>query len=645
MNQINIQFPDGNTKEFDKGTTTEDIAQSISPGLRKKAVAGKFNGQLVDLTRPLEQDGAIEIITPGSEEALEVLRHSTAHLMAQALKRLYGDVKFGVGPVIEGGFYYDFDMDDKVSSDDFDKIEKTMKQIVNENHKIVREVVSKEKAKDFFKDDPYKLELIDAIPEDESVTLYTQGEFTDLCRGVHVPSTSKIKEFKLLSTAGAYWRGNSDNKMLQRIYGTAFFDKKDLKAHLKMLEERRERDHRKIGKDLELFTNNQLVGAGLPLWLPNGATIRREIERYIVDKEVSMGYDHVYTPVLANVDLYKTSGHWDHYQEDMFPAMKLDEDEAMVLRPMNCPHHMMIYKNKPHSYRELPIRIAELGTMHRYEASGAVSGLERVRGMTLNDSHIFVRPDQIKEEFKRVVNMIQDVYKDFGFEDYRFRLSYRDPEDKHKYFDDDEMWEKAESMLKEASDELGLTYEEAIGEAAFYGPKLDVQVKTAMGKEETLSTAQLDFLLPERFDLTYIGQDGEQHRPVVIHRGVVSTMERFVAFLTEETKGAFPTWLAPMQVEIIPVNIDLHYDYARLLQDELKSQGVRVEIDDRNEKMGYKIREAQMKKIPYQIVVGDQEVEHQEVNVRKYGSEKQESVEKDEFIWNVIDEIRLKKHR
>ncbi|MGX0089565.1 threonyl-tRNA synthetase [Staphylococcus epidermidis] len=645
MNQINIQFPDGNTKEFDKGTTTEDIAQSISPGLRKKAVAGRFNGQLVALTRPLEQDGTIEIITPGSEEALEVLRHSTAHLMAQALKRLYGDVKFGVGPVIEGGFYYDFDMDDKVSSDDFDKIEKTMKQIVNENHKIVREVVSKEEAKDFFKDDPYKLELIDAIPDDESVTLYTQGEFTDLCRGVHVPSTSKIKEFKLLSTAGAYWRGNSDNKMLQRIYGTAFFDKKDLKAHLKMLEERRERDHRKIGKDLELFTNNQLVGAGLPLWLPNGATIRREIERYIVDKEVSMGYDHVYTPVLANVDLYKTSGHWDHYQEDMFPAMKLDEDEAMVLRPMNCPHHMMIYKNKPHSYRELPIRIAELGTMHRYEASGAVSGLQRVRGMTLNDSHIFVRPDQIKEEFKRVVNMIQDVYKDFGFEDYRFRLSYRDPEDKHKYFDDDEMWEKAESMLKEASDELGLTYEEAIGEAAFYGPKLDVQVKTAMGKEETLSTAQLDFLLPERFDLTYIGQDGEQHRPVVIHRGVVSTMERFVAFLTEETKGAFPTWLAPMQIEIIPVNVDLHYDYARLLQDELKSQGVRVEIDDRNEKMGYKIREAQMKKIPYQIVVGDKEVENQEVNVRKYGSEKQESVEKDEFIWNVIDEIRLKKHR
>ena len=645
MEQINIKFPDGNSKSFDKGTTTEDIAQSISPGLRKKAVAGKFNNQLVDLTRPLEEDGAIEIVTPGSDEALEVLRHSTAHLMAQALKRIYGDVKFGVGPVIEGGFYYDFDMDEKVSSDDFEKIEKTMKQIVNENYKIERKVVTREEAKDFFKDDPYKLELIDAIPEDENVTLYSQGEFTDLCRGVHVPSTSKIKEFKLLSTAGAYWRGDSDNKMLQRIYGTAFFDKKDLKAHLEMLEERRERDHRRIGKDLELFTNNQLVGAGLPLWLPNGATIRREIERYIVDKEVSMGYDHVYTPVLANVELYKTSGHWDHYRDDMFPPMKLDETEEMVLRPMNCPHHMMVYNNKPHSYRELPIRIAELGTMHRYEASGAVSGLQRVRGMTLNDSHIFVRPDQIKDEFKRVVHMIQDVYEDFGFVDYTFRLSYRDPEDKEKYMDDDDMWNKAESMLKEAVDEMGLPYVEAIGEAAFYGPKLDVQVKTAMGKEETLSTAQLDFLLPERFDLSYIGSDGENHRPVVIHRGVVSTMERFVAFLTEETKGAFPTWLAPKQVEIIPVNVDLHYDYARNLQDELKSQGVRVEIDDRNEKMGYKIREAQMQKIPYQIVVGDKEVENNEVNVRKYGSQDQETVERDEFIWNLVDEIRLKKRR
>ena len=645
MDQINIQFPDGNSKTFDKGTTTEDIAQSISPGLRKKAVAGKFNNTLVDLTRPLETDGDIEIVTPGSDEALEVLRHSTAHLMAQALKRLYGDVKFGVGPVIDGGFYYDFDMEHSISSDDFDQIEKTMKQIVNENFPIERKVVSRQEAQAFFADDPYKLELIDAIPEDESVTLYSQGEFTDLCRGVHVPSTAKIKEFKLLSTAGAYWRGDSNNKMLQRIYGTAFFDKKALTTHLQMLEERKERDHRRIGKDMELFANNPLVGAGLPLWLPNGATIRREIERYIVDKEVSMGYDHVYTPVMANVDLYKTSGHWDHYHEDMFPTMKLDEQEEMVLRPMNCPHHMMIYANKPHSYRELPIRIAELGTMHRYESSGAVSGLQRVRGMTLNDAHIFVRPDQIKEEFKRVVNLIIEVYEDFGFENYNFRLSYRDPADKEKYFDDDEMWDTAESMLKEAVDELGLDYVEAIGEAAFYGPKLDVQVQTAMGKEETLSTAQLDFLLPQKFDLTYIGNDGEHHRPVVIHRGVVSTMERFVAFLTEETKGAFPTWLAPKQVEIIPVNVDLHYDYARSLQDELKSQGVRVEIDDRNEKMGYKIREAQMQKIPYQLVVGDKEVENNEVNVRKYGSQDQETIERDEFIWSLIDEIRLKKTR
>ncbi|MDQ7192782.1 threonine--tRNA ligase [Staphylococcus felis] len=645
MSKINVRFPDGNQKKFEQGVTTEEIAQSISPGLRKKAVAGKYNHQLVDLTRPLEVDGDLEIVTPDSDEALEVLRHSTAHLMAHALKRLYGDVKFGVGPVIEGGFYYDFDMDEKVSSDDFEKIEKTMRQIVDENHKIERKVVSRNEAKAFFENDEYKLELIDAIPEDENVTLYTQGEFTDLCRGVHVPSTSKIKEFKLLSTAGAYWRGDSDNKMLQRIYGTAFFDKKALKAHLKMLEERKERDHRRIGKDLELFTNNQLVGAGLPLWLPNGATIRREIERYIVDKEVSLGYDHVYTPIMANVELYKTSGHWDHYQDDMFPAMQLDADEAMVLRPMNCPHHMMVYANKPHSYRELPIRIAELGTMHRYEASGAVSGLQRVRGMTLNDAHIFVRPDQIKEEFKRVVLMILDVYKDFGFQDYTFRLSYRDPEDKEKYYDDDEMWNKAEKMLKEAVDELELDYEEAIGEAAFYGPKLDVQVKTAMGKEETLSTAQLDFLLPKKFELTYIGQDGEHHQPVVIHRGVVSTMERFVAFLTEETKGAFPTWLAPQQVEIIPVNVELHYDYARQIQDELKSQGVRVNIDDRNEKMGYKIREAQMKKIPYQIVVGDKEVENNEVNVRQYGSKDQQTKEKDTFIWDLVDEIRLKKQR
>ncbi len=642
MSEIQIKFPDGNVKSFESGVTTEDIAGSISPGLRKKALAGKFNGQMVDLSTALETDGDIEIITPESPEGIEVLRHSTAHLMAQALKRMYGDVHFGVGPVIEEGFYYDIDTEHKISSEDLPEIEKTMRQIVGENIKIERRVVSREEAKKIFADDPYKMELIDAIPEDEHVTIYSQGEFTDLCRGVHVPSTAKIKEFKLLSTAGAYWRGDADNKMLQRIYGTAFFDKKALKAHLKILEERKERDHRKIGKELELFTTSQLVGAGLPLWLPNGATIRRELERYIVDKEVALGYDHVYTPIMGSVDLYKTSGHWDHYQEDMFPPMEM-ENEALVLRPMNCPHHMMVYKNKPHSYRELPIRIAELGMMHRYEASGAVSGLQRVRGMTLNDAHIFVRPDQIKEEFIRVVQLVIDVYKDFKFKEYKFRLSYRDPEDTEKYFQDDEMWERAQLMLKEAVDEMGLDYEEAPGEAAFYGPKLDVQVKTALGKEETLSTVQLDFLLPERFDLEYIGSDGEKHRPVVIHRGVISTMERFVAFLTEEYKGAYPLWLAPNQLEIIPVSNEVHYDYARKLYDELKSQGVRCHIDDREEKMGYKIREAQMHKVPYQVVVGDKEIENNEVNVRQYGKKESKTINRDDFIWSIVDEIRLKK--
>jgi threonyl-tRNA synthetase len=426
--------------------------------------------------------------------------------------------------------------------------------------------------------------------------------------------------------------------MLQRIYGTAFFKKEDLAEHLRLLEEAKERDHRKIGKELNLFTHSQKVGQGLPLWLPKGATIRRIIERYIVDKEISLGYDHVYTPIMANVELYKTSGHWDHYQDDMFPVMDMD-NEQLVLRPMNCPHHMMVYKNGIHSYRELPIRIAELGMMHRYEMSGALSGLQRVRGMTLNDAHIFVRPDQIKAEFKRVVELILEVYKDFNFTDYSFRLSYRDPENTEKYYDDDEMWEKAQGMLKEVIDEMGVPYYEAEGEAAFYGPKLDVQVKTALGKDETLSTVQLDFLLPERFDLTYVGEDGKQHRPVVIHRGVVSTMERFVAFLIEEYKGAFPTWLAPVQVQVIPVSPDVHFDYAKKIHDQLKAKGFRVEIDDRNEKMGYKIREAQMQKIPYMLVVGDQEVTDEAVNVRKYGEQKSETVPFVDFLSGLQEEV------
>jgi threonyl-tRNA synthetase len=635
---IKMTFPDGAVKEYSKGSSTEDIAASISPGLKKKALAGKVNGELLDLRTPIEQDGSLEIITQDAPEALEIMRHSTAHLMAQAIKRLYKDTKvqLGVGPVIENGFYYDIDMEESITPEDLGKIEKEMKKIVNSNIEIERKEVSREEAIQLFKEvgDELKLELIDAIPAGEKVTIYQQGEFFDLCRGVHVPSTGKIKEFKLLSVAGAYWRGDSDNQMLQRIYGTAFFTKADLDEHLRLLEEAKERDHRKLGKELNLFTNSQKVGQGLPLWLPKGATIRRIIERYIVDKEVSLGYQHVYTPVLGSVELYKTSGHWEHYQDDMFPAMEMD-NEDLVLRPMNCPHHMMVYKQGIHSYRELPIRIAELGTMHRYEMSGALSGLQRVRGMTLNDAHIFVRPDQIKEEFIRVVRLVEAVYKDFGFENYSFRLSYRDPADTEKYFDDDAMWEKAQSMLKDAMDELDLDYYEAEGEAAFYGPKLDVQVKTALGKEETLSTVQLDFLLPERFDLTYIGEDGKQHRPVVIHRGVVSTMERFVAFLIEEYKGAFPTWLAPVQVQVIPVSPTVHLEYAKEVQEQLQLAGIRVELDSRDEKIGYKIREAQMQKIPYMLVVGDKEVEDKAVNVRKYGEQNSETVDFQAFLQNV----------
>ncbi|MCJ7839763.1 threonine--tRNA ligase [Lederbergia sp. NSJ-179] len=638
--QLKITFPDGSVKEFPKQTTTEDIAASISPSLKKKALAGKWNGTVIDLKTPIEEDGTIEIITPGSPEALEILRHSTAHLMAQAVKRLYPDAKFGVGPVIEDGFYYDMDLEHAITPDDLPVIEKEMKKIISENIEIIRKEVSRAEAKEIFANDEYKLELIDAIPEDETVTVYEQGDFIDLCRGVHVPSTGKIKEFQLLSIAGAYWRGNSDNKMLQRVYGTAFFKKDDLKQYLKFREEAKERDHRKIGKELSLFTNSQKVGQGLPLWLPKGATIRRIIERYIVDKEVSLGYDHVYTPVLGSLDLYKTSGHLDHYHDDMFPIMDMD-NEQLVLRPMNCPHHMMVYKNDIHSYRELPIRIAELGTMHRYEMSGALSGLQRVRGMTLNDAHIFVRPDQIKEEFIRVVQLIEEVYKDFDLTDYSFRLSYRDPEDKEKYFDDDEMWNKAQSMLKEAMDELSVDYYEADGEAAFYGPKLDVQVKTALGKEETLSTVQLDFLLPEKFDLTYVGEDGKQHRPVVIHRGVVSTMERFVAFLIEEYKGAFPTWLAPVQVAVIPVSPEAHFDYAKQVVDDLKKSGFRVELDQRDEKMGYKIREAQIQKIPYMLVVGENEIKEQAVNVRKYGEKKSETVPFATFLGALKEEVDI----
>ncbi|EMW5590264.1 threonine--tRNA ligase [Enterococcus faecium] len=619
---IKITFPDGAVKEFESGTTTLAIAESISKSLAKKALAGKVNGKLVDLTRPIEEDASIEIITPDHEDALGLVRHSAAHLMAQAMRRLYPNIHFGVGPAIDSGFYYDTDNgQNQVTAEDLPAIEAEMMKIVKENLPIERRVLSKQEALEIFASDPYKVELISELPEEEVITAYQQGEFIDLCRGPHVPSTGRIQVFKLLSVAGAYWRGNSNNQMMQRVYGTAFFDKKALKEYIRLREEAKERDHRKLGKELDLFMVSPEVGSGLPFWLPKGATIRRTIERYIVDKEVSLGYQHVYTPIMGDVELYKTSGHWDHYQEDMFPPMDMGDGEMLVLRPMNCPHHMMVYKNTIHSYRELPIRIAELGMMHRYEKSGALSGLQRVREMTLNDGHTFVRPDQIKDEFKRTLELMVAVYADFNITDYRFRLSYRDPNNTDKYFDDDAMWEKAQAMLKAAMDELELDYFEAEGEAAFYGPKLDIQVKTALGTEETLSTIQLDFLLPERFDLTYVGEDGENtHRPVVIHRGIVSTMERFVAYLTEVYKGAFPTWLAPIQATIIPVSVDAHGDYAYEIKERLQMKGLRVEVDDRNEKMGYKIRASQTQKIPYQLVVGDKELEDATVNVRRYGS-------------------------
>lgn len=618
---IQISLPDGSVREYEAGSTIGDVANSISKSLFKSAVAGKLDGIVVDLNTPLHDKALVEIVTPDSAEGVEVIRHSTAHLLAQAVKRLFGqnEVKLGIGPVIEDGFYYDMDLEHPLNPEDLQKIEKEMERIVSENLPITRREVSREEALNIFREleDPYKIELIEALPEDSVITIYDQGEFFDLCRGPHVPSTSKLKVFKLLSVAGAYWRGDSKNKMLQRIYGTAFNKKPELEQHLHFLEEAKKRDHRKLGKELQVFTFSPLVGQGLPIWLPNGAKLRRTLERYIVDLEEKLGYSHVYTPVLGNVDLYKTSGHWEHYQDDMFPKMVLDNEE-LVLRPMNCPHHMMVYKSDLRSYRDLPIRIAELGMQHRYEMSGALTGLHRVRAMTLNDAHLFVRPDQIKQEFARVIELIMEVYKDFGITDYRFRLSYRDPADTEKYFPNDEMWENSQRMLREVVEGLDMPFYEAEGEAAFYGPKLDVQIRTALGKEETLSTVQLDFLLPERFELEYIGEDGLKHRPVVIHRGILGTMERFTAFLLENFVGALPVWLAPVQAKVIPVS-GAFEEYARKVEDDLRRSGVTVESDLRNEKLGYKIREAQLEKIPYMFVVGENEMNANSVSVRKRG--------------------------
>ncbi|MCD5513660.1 threonine--tRNA ligase [Lactobacillus delbrueckii] len=625
-----LTLPDGSKKEFDVAVSVADLASSISTSLAKNAVAGKVDGEIKPLDFQLDADHEVAILTNKDAEGLSVLRATVAFVLEALVKDKYPEIKLGQAEVSEDGFFIETDKEDQIKVTELPDLEKALQKAIKNGEAIEHVQVAKSELAEAFKDDPYKSELL--AKEGDVVDAYKLGDFVDFGFSALLPNTGKIKKFKLLSVAGAYWKGKSSNPMLQRIFGTAFFKEADLEADLKRRAEIKERDHRTIGRDLDLFFVDPKVGAGLPYWMPKGATIRRIIERYIVDKEVAAGYQHVYTPVLMNLDAYKTSGHWAHYREDMFPPMDMGEGEMLELRPMNCPSHIQIYKHHIRSYRELPIRIAELGMMHRYEKSGALSGMQRVREMTLNDGHTFVALDQVQEEFARTLQIIMDVYHDFDINDYYFRLSYRDPKNTDKYFANDEMWERSQSMLKAAMDDMGLDYVEAEGEAAFYGPKLDIQTKTALGNDETMSTIQLDFMLPERFELSYIGADGEEHRPVMIHRGIVGTMERFIAYLTEIYKGAFPTWLAPVQAEIIPVNLDAHSDYAKKVRDELVAKGFRAEIDFRNEKLGYKIRESQTQKVPYTLVLGDDEMNAGTVNVRPYGTEEQNSESLAEFM-------------
>ena len=576
-----------------------------------------------------------------NDKDLNTLNHSCAHVLAQAVKHLYPQAKFWVGPVVEEGFYYDIDLgEETISDDDLPKIEKEMKKICKDGKRIVRHEVSKEEALEEFKDDEYKLDLINGL-EDGTITTYSQGDFTDLCRGPHVETVKLCKNFMLIKHSGAYWKGDKNNKVLQRIYGVCFPSKEELEAHLQLLEEAKERDHRRLGKELGIFMFADIVGKGLPMWLPNGFTVRRLLSDYIMNKELELGYEHVMTPSLGNVKLYKKSGHWAHYKDDMFPAMELD-DEAYVLRPMNCPHHMVMYKSTLHSYRDLPVKIAEIANDFRFEASGALTGIERARAFTQNDSHIFCRPDQIAQEFKNVAHLILDVYKDFGFKDYSFRLSLRDKNNKEKYFGNDELWEKSENELREVLKEMDVEFYEAEGEAAFYGPKLDVQVKSALGHDVTLSTIQLDYQLPERFELTYVDENGDKVRPVVIHRAILGSLDRFVAFLLEETKGNLPLWLAPTQVQFIPVNIEYHDEYAKEVVAKLRKAHFRVNNDNRDEKLGYRIREAQLKKIPYQLVLGDNERDNGTVTYRKHGEKKQTTVAFEEFVELLNKEVENK---
>ena len=630
MDSIHVTLPDGKSLEIPRGTRIDEIAPAIATN--GNIIAAKMDGCPVDLSRRLDSDCSLTWVSIDSPDGLDVLRHSTAHLMAQAVQSLFPGTQVTIGPTIEDGFYYDFKRDRAFTPEEIEKIEARMEEIAKANLKVTREEMPRSQAIELFRamGEDYKVAIIEDLP-DENVSLYRQGDWVDLCRGPHVPSTGAIKAFKLTGVAGAYWRGNEKNEMLQRIYGTAWPTKQALKEHLRLLEEAKKRDHRKLGQELGLFMISDVVGPGLPIWLPKGAMVRSILERYIVDIERSMGYQHVNTPQLARVELYKRSGHWDHFKDNMYPPMEFENKEELVLRPMNCPHHITIYKHGLHSYRDLPVRLAELGTMYRYERSGALSGLSRVRAMTLNDAHIFCLPEQIQPETVEVLRLIQRVYRDFGFKDYWYRLSLRNPKDKANFVDNDAMWDTAEGYLREALSEVGVPFKEAVGEAAYYGPKIDVQLNDVLGHSETLSTVQLDFYLPERFELEYVDRDGQYKRPVMIHRGVISTMERMMAFLIEHYAGNFPLWLAPVQVKIVTVT-DQQLDYARRVSAELTAAGWRVELDERNEKLGYKIREAQLAKIPYALVIGDKEVAAQTIAPRRRGGENLAPLSLGDFI-------------
>lgn len=637
---IKVELKDGSIIVVEEGKNILDVAKQISQGLARMAMVGKVDGEVKDLRFELNKDCKLEILTFDSIEGKKAYWHTTSHIMAQAVMRLFPDTKFAIGPAIDEGFYYDFDSSATFNEEDKEKIEAEMKKIIKEDLPIERFSLPKEEALKLMEGQPYKQELINDLPEGEEISFYKQGDFTDLCAGPHLMSTGKIKAIKLLANSGAYWRGDEHNKMLQRVYAISFPKASELEEFLKLREEAKERDHRKIGKDLKLFMTHKLVGAGLPIYLPKGATIRRLLERYIQDKEIALGYSHVYTPSLANTELYKISGHWDHYKDDMFPIMKMDTEE-MVLRPMNCPHHMLVYKSELRSYKDLPIKIGELANDFRYENSGAVCGLERVRQMCQNDAHLFVRPDQIKEEVGKVLKLIVEVYqKDFGFpsSSFKYRLSLRDKNNKEKYIDNDEMWETAESQLRAILKELNIDFYEAEGEAAFYGPKIDIQIKTALNHDITIPTCQLDFALPDRFDLTYIGEDGKEHRPVVIHRAILGSSDRFISFLIEETKGVFPTWLAPTQVKILPI-ADSHKEYAKKVREALMLKGIRTELDDRNEKIGYKIREAQLEKVPYMLIIGNKEMENEEVGVRSHKDGDIGAMKLNEFVNKIKYEV------